>query len=125
MQGKLPSFEPEKHFRVLPFDYQTEDRLNDWLEQTLLYCILRKRFDRAENDKAVLHLFRLLSIRFRADHPTRGEPLRVKPELAAALDYKICASLLEHVDKVTAEWRKRPRAAQSRSLERQRQASQV
>ncbi len=119
LQGKLPSFEPEKQFRVLPFDYQSEDRLNDWFEQTLLYCILRKRFDRSEADRAVLHLFRLLCIKFRADHPTRGEPFRIKPELAAALEYKVCNAVIEFVDRVRADWRRKPRPAQSKSVERQ------
>lgn len=99
IKGQIPSFEPEKHFRVLPFDFQDEDKMNEWFEQALCYCILRKRFDKSETDKDVLHLFRLLSIKFRADYPIRGESYQLKQELKVALDHKICSALFQYVER--------------------------
>ncbi len=92
------SFEPERMHRVLPFDFETAERINQWLEETLCQVVLKKRAERSERDKEILHLFRLLSIKFRIDHPYRGQKLPIHNELAITLESKICNCLMIYFD---------------------------
>lgn len=111
-KGNLASnfdlFEPEKLARITPLkdedSFETKEKLNFWLEQTLCSCIRRKRFDIPEHhpksamNSEILHLFRLLAIKFRVEHPYRGNKLPIQKDLALALDSKICNSVMKFFD---------------------------
>ena len=84
--------------RILPFDYENAERINQWLEETLCFVILKKKNDRKGKESEVLHLFRLLCIKFRIDYPYRGQVLPVRTALVDTLESKICSCLMLYFD---------------------------
>jgi len=95
----VPSFEPEHMQRVTKFDFETGDRCNQWVEDTLRFILDRKRFERSDPNKEVLYLFRMLSILYRLESPTTATKFEIKPQVLIALESKICTSLLSLFDK--------------------------
>ena len=62
--------------------------INQWIEDTMFYVIMRKQNDK--NDKSILFLFRLLAIKYRYTYPLHGGPMHIDEELKIVLESKIC-----------------------------------
>lgn len=94
--GKV--FEPERQHRVLPHEFDSEDKFNAWIEETFCHLILRRRQQKTEKEKDVLYLFRLLSLKFRAEHPSKCLKYPLRPDLLLALESKICSCAMACFD---------------------------
>lgn len=99
------SFEPEHMQRVTKFDFETGERANTWVEDTLRFILDRKRMERNDPQKETLHLFRLMAVLFRLEHPVTGARFELKPQVLMALESKICTSLLSLFDNPTGATR--------------------
>lgn len=87
--GKI--YEPERQHRVLPADFETEDKFNTWIQDTFYHLVLRRRQEKGEKDKDLLYLFRLLSLKFRAENPSKCPKYQLRADLLLALESKICS----------------------------------
>lgn len=92
------TFEPEHMQRVTKFDFESAERANLWVEDTLRFISDRRRLERQDPQKEPLHLFRLLAVLFRLENPATGVRFEVKPPVLLALETKICTSLLSLFD---------------------------
>jgi hypothetical protein len=115
------SFEPEHMQRVIKFDFETSERANQWVQDTLRFILDKKRLERNDPSKEVLYLFRLLSILFRLEHPTTGKRFEIKKPVLLTLESKICTSLMSLFDSSGATGVGRSTASRSKSKNRNTQ----
>lgn len=108
-------FAPEGQHRIVPVDLENDEKANQWMEECLCQAIIKRKAEKNLKDADMLHLFRLLSIKFRIEHPYRGRKFIVKPDLMMALESKICSCVLFHFDRL--------RVKDSMSLKHPRSAS--
>lgn len=88
------TYEPERQHRILPADFENEDRFNNWLEETLCYLTLKRKQENYENDRDLLYLFRLLSMKFRAANPARCTKYPLRSDIELVMDLKICTCIM-------------------------------
>ena len=69
--------------------FESRDNINQWVEDTLFSVMMSKRYDKYNNDKTILYLYRLLAIKYRIRFPLRGDPLDVDDDLRIVLETKI------------------------------------
>jgi hypothetical protein len=124
---KGAAFEPERMFRVPPYDFDDETMINQWVEESVCYAIMKLRQERLLPEKDLLHLFRLLCIKFRAEVPGRtGRRFIIREELKNVLDAKICSYMILQFDKLKIKDHPHPDEARvvaaGTSVERQRGA---
>lgn len=67
----------------------SRDNVNQWVEDNLFSVIMSKRFEKYNDDKTVLFLFRLFAIKYRIRFPLRGDPLELDNDLRIVLETKI------------------------------------
>lgn len=109
-------YEPERQHRILPCDFETETIFNDWVKQTFCSLVERRKMQRTEKDKDLLHLFRLLSLKFRAEHPNKGPKYTLRQDLLIALEWKICSSLTACFDSLMPQAKSKQKRKRSASL---------
>jgi hypothetical protein len=81
-------------FKGLKANQDIRDNINEWVEDTMFYVIMRKRNDRADKDKTLLYLYRLLAIKYRVVYPLKGESFHLDTDLRIVLESKICNAAL-------------------------------
>ena len=86
-KDELLNLEPEN--LNVKDDTMLRDKINQWIENTLYYVILRKKYDRIDKDKNLLYLFRLLAIKYRINYPATGDHFEVDGDIAIILETKI------------------------------------
>lgn len=74
--------------------FENGGRLNEWIENSLCYVILKKRHEKQTTHRDVLYLYRLLAIKFRIEHPMNGQALEVDKALQIILESKICNAVM-------------------------------
>ena len=72
------------------------DKINQWVEDTLFYVIMKKRSDGIHADSNLLYLFRLLAIKYRTVYPVGGEPFSIDEDLLVVLESKICNAAMHY-----------------------------
>lgn len=80
----------EKENHCFSEDNSKRDKFNKWVENTICYVILRKKYDKVDKNKNLLYLFRLLSVLYRIKFPTDGEEKHIDSDLRIIVEYKIC-----------------------------------
>ena len=94
-KDRLMQLSPEM-FKGLKANQDIRDNINEWVEDTLFYVIMRKRNDRADKDKTLLYLYRLLAIKHRVVYPLKGESFKLDEDLRIVLESKICNAALAY-----------------------------
>ena len=69
--------------------------MNQWILGTLGYINKRKNYDKKDQNKEFLFLFRLLAIKYRVKYPISGKPYKVDADLKCYYEDKICSSFLK------------------------------
>jgi hypothetical protein len=88
------NYEPERQHRVLPAEFDNEEKFNAWIEETFLHLIIRRRQEKNDREKDLLYLFRLLSLKYRAQNPAHCTKYPLRADLLMALESKICTCAL-------------------------------
>jgi len=86
---KIMEFEPEK-LKNLKKDLVPRDNINQWVEDSIFSTILRKKYDKFNEDKNLLFVYRMLAIQYRVRFPVKGEPLELDSDIKEVLERKIC-----------------------------------
>ena len=74
-------------------DNVVRDKMNKWIEGTIVYTVEQKRIDKSDKNKEILFLFRLLTIKYRIVYPIKGQEIKVDGDLHAILENKIVGAL--------------------------------
>lgn len=99
-KDKLMHLSPEE-FKKLKANQDIRDNINEWVEDTLFACILRKRYDHSDKDKTLLYLYRLLAIKYRITYPLKGESFKLDDDLRIVLESKICNAAMAYFNTPT------------------------
>ena len=111
-------YEPERQHRILPADFENEERFNSWIEETFCHLILRRRQEKKEKDKDLLYLFRLLSLKYRAEHPSKCTKYPLKADLVLALESKICSCVTVCFDSILPKPKGKPKITNGKLAQR-------
>jgi uncharacterized protein YifN (PemK superfamily) len=71
--------------KLVKYDNDFRDKINKWIEGTLVFTIEQKRLDKAEKNKEIMFLFRLMTIKYRIVYPIRGKSYTIDADLKAVL----------------------------------------
>lgn len=91
-------YEPERQHRILPASFDNEDRYNAWLEETVCSLTIRRKQEKAERDRDLLYLFRLLSVKYRAMNPSKCTKYPMRDDIELIIDTKICTCVMNIFD---------------------------
>jgi hypothetical protein len=83
--------------KLTKYENDFRDKVSKWVEGTLAFTIEQKRLDKAEKNRELLFLFRLLTIKYRILYPIRGKSFTVDADLKAVLEHKIVSSLRDYL----------------------------
>jgi hypothetical protein len=83
--------------KLVKYENDSRDKVNKWIEGTLVFTIEQKRLDKAEKNKEIMFLFRLMTIKYRILYPIRGKSFTIDDDLKGVLEHKIVSSIRDYI----------------------------
>lgn len=83
--------------KLVKYENDFRDKVNKWIEGTLMYTIDQRRLDSAEKNKELMFLFRLLTIKYRILYPIRGKSFTIDADLSAVLEHKVVSAVRDYL----------------------------
>lgn len=109
-------YEPERQHKVLPTEFETEDKFNTWVEETISNLIIRRKLEKGEKDKDILYLFRLLSMLYRVNNPSKFLKFPLRSDIQLVIELKICTCLIKIFESLSSEGPTKKKVSKTKDL---------